>query len=184
MTLLRFPSPEPEGELPILPFADAVRLTVLRERLEGRFVARIHWGVGPVPHGAVAVGMELDNGERWAFMALPAPPGSPYRTTILEQCIVPQKIWTKKMTRHFRRGRAQAGEPPADAIQKQVEDTLILGVIPQAPTAQGDKQFILEVRDDNGRTYPVWFTSGRSEHDPNFAALEVRPDRHSLLVRP
>lgn len=183
MPLIRLPSQEPEGELPILPFADAVRLTVLRERLEGRFVARIHWGVGPVPVGAVGVGLELDNGERWGIIALPNPPGGFYRTTILEQCILPQKIWTKPMIRHFRRGRAQAGEPPADAIQKQIEDTLILGVLSQPPTPEGDKQYVLEVRDDAGRTYPVWFISGRSAHDPRFAALEVRPDRHSLLVR-
>ena len=164
------------------PWEAPERLLTLQERLEGRFVARIHFGVGPVPDGWVGVGLELDNGERWAILAGPIP-GRGYRTQLFWRLIKRQRIWTKKMVRHFTRGRLEAGEPPPNEIQKQIEDQVIRGVkVQPEATLDGGEQFGMELGD--GRV--AWFRAGRNDAEgwPNFATLDVQVERPGRMVMP
>lgn len=182
MTSLIGPPPRDHGGYPTFPYEEPERLLSLHERLEGRFVARIHFGVGPLPEGWVGVGIELDNGERWAILAGPHE-GRGYQTQLFWRLIQRQKIWTKKMVKHFTRGRVAAGEPPADEIQKQIEEQMIRGVhvIPDATAGSGE-QFALELADGA----VVWFRAGRNDRDgfPQFATLDVCVEQPSRVWLP
>lgn len=132
----------------LLPVEKPVSEVDLWEMMADLQVARLEYDL--MPDGGEAIAFEMTNGQRFIFWPVrDENEAATYRWKLILRMIPAQKIWTKRMRRHFgdERKNELGGPHRQDDLMRLIEGEVIRGIpIPPGPNSFGGEQLNIEFR--------------------------------------